>query len=289
MGVSGQSPIAKSIPRLASTINYISARRCQSGGYCFYRLEEPNCADTYFALAALHVISHLTRDEKTAYFLLSRQKPDGSYESLPQAYFSIGGLRLLGLKPLHDPGKYLINHARIYDTSLLPAGINSIFLPFYFLAKSLRWLGLKLGEEERKRIISFVLDHQKEDGGFGQTRSTLMETRDAMVVLHFLGESPPAERVKRFLTSCEDETHGFVNVPGIRFSYLEHIQAGLTTCHLVSVPASYPEVISDFLTACRRVNGGYARTTHTGIASLENTYLALSSFQLLSFLNPSRR
>ena len=38
------------------TIRYISERRCASGGYCFYRLDEPNAADTLYALASLALL-----------------------------------------------------------------------------------------------------------------------------------------------------------------------------------------------------------------------------------------
>ena len=38
------------------TIRYISERQCASGGYCFYRLDEPNAADTLYALASLALL-----------------------------------------------------------------------------------------------------------------------------------------------------------------------------------------------------------------------------------------
>ena len=32
---------------------YIMERLCENGGFCFYRLEEPNASDTYFAVLTL--------------------------------------------------------------------------------------------------------------------------------------------------------------------------------------------------------------------------------------------
>ncbi|MCX7982942.1 MAG: hypothetical protein N2572_08550 [Syntrophales bacterium] len=280
MCVSKKISFHRFIPHLDSTLDYIRMRRCQSGGYCFYRLEEPNCSDTYFALATLHLMDRLSFDKETADFLLSRQRPDGSYESLSQAFFSIGGLRLLKLKPLYDPREYLFAHTQAYDVSLLPPGTNSIFAPLYFLVNTLKWLNIKVPKKSRHQITSFVLYHRKESGGFGHIKATLMETRDAMVILDGLGVTCPWN-ITDFLSACEDINHGFVNIKGIRFSYLEHIQAGLEICHWLSFSPTYPGSIFNFLQACYRVNGGYARTTNTGIASLEDTYLAISSFQLL--------
>ena len=31
-------------------------RKCRDGGFCFYRLEEPNGLDTYSALSVLHLL-----------------------------------------------------------------------------------------------------------------------------------------------------------------------------------------------------------------------------------------
>jgi len=241
-------------------------------------------ADTYFALASLNLVGSLSPDEDTLAFLRSRQKRDGSYESIFQAFFAIGGLRLLNAPPLFDPRDYLIAHTRTYDISLLPPGSASIFAQLYHLTKLHRWLEVNLPPEKKRDLLSFVTSHQRGDGGFGHARSTLMETRDAVFILQYLGALVDLQKIYRFLRHCEDEGHGFVNLPGNQFSYLEHIHAGLELSGLLSAPPTYPKVIRDFLLACRRINGGYARTTHTGIATLENTYLALASFQLLSSL-----
>jgi hypothetical protein len=42
-----------------TTIEYIRERRCSSGGYCFYRLDEPNAGDTFHALASLAMLDAL--------------------------------------------------------------------------------------------------------------------------------------------------------------------------------------------------------------------------------------
>jgi len=38
------------------TIRFIAERRCENGGYCHYRLDEPGTADTFFALDTLRLL-----------------------------------------------------------------------------------------------------------------------------------------------------------------------------------------------------------------------------------------
>lgn len=37
-------------------LHYVMERKCEGGGFCFYRLEEPNCSDTYYALSILNFL-----------------------------------------------------------------------------------------------------------------------------------------------------------------------------------------------------------------------------------------
>ncbi|MDH7594200.1 MAG: hypothetical protein QHG99_07615 [Methanomicrobiales archaeon] len=46
-------------------LEYVKGCRCGSGGYCFYRLDEPNAADTYHALFTMVLLGEDVRDEKT--------------------------------------------------------------------------------------------------------------------------------------------------------------------------------------------------------------------------------
>ncbi len=71
------------IPSRETTIRYITERRCESGGYCFYRLDEPNAGDTFYALASLAILDALPRnDETTRTYLHSFQLPDGSFPNV---------------------------------------------------------------------------------------------------------------------------------------------------------------------------------------------------------------
>ena len=47
------------------TINYVTRCRCVEGGFCFYRLEEPNASDTYYALSILNLLGVDIEDDDT--------------------------------------------------------------------------------------------------------------------------------------------------------------------------------------------------------------------------------
>ncbi len=85
-------------------INYISERYCkEAGGFCFYRLEEPNGSDTYYALATLKLLDSLYGDDKTVRYLKRTQCEDGTFTRFFAAFYVIKKLQLLGESLDYDP------------------------------------------------------------------------------------------------------------------------------------------------------------------------------------------
>jgi hypothetical protein len=72
---------------------YILARTCPSGGFCFYRLDEPNTHNTYCALAASW--PSVSRPEDCQ---LSPSNPAGK-----RRVRLAGAGVFLAVQPLHDP------------------------------------------------------------------------------------------------------------------------------------------------------------------------------------------
>jgi len=112
---------------------YVRCRRCRNGGYCFYRLEEPNSSYTYWALAILHRLGQVDQDGETASFLQSFQRSDGGFENFQIAHFILKSFQLLNCEPLYDPAPYLRAQLHVYDVGLIPAGEASIFKHMYLL------------------------------------------------------------------------------------------------------------------------------------------------------------
>jgi len=91
---------------------YVEDRRCREGGFCFYRMEEPNGSDTYFALSILHWLDTPPGNARTATYLQKMQHGDGSYDSIFAAFYSLKSLLMLDIQPSNDLWPYILKHAR---------------------------------------------------------------------------------------------------------------------------------------------------------------------------------
>ena len=265
-------------------INYIMARRCQEGGFCFYRLEEPNGSDTYYALSALSSLGMDMKDYDTMQFLKNIQEKDGSYANIFLAYYAIKSLIVLRGEPKYDPSNYLSNIVRdcTVDSSELPVWTVSMFNSLYCLIDLCLSLNIKLEQETMKDIVASILASMKEDKGFGDIRSTLLETSQAVAILEKLNYPVDSLNVERFLKKCEDPDCGFTGVPGTSMSYLEQVHGGLAACHILSYKPRYLDQCISFVKGCQNHNGGFSR--QRGISTLEDTYYAIHSLSILAAL-----
>lgn len=261
-----------------SCIEYIAARRCQDGGYCFYRLNEPNPADTYFALDALRILGAVPEDPPTATWLLERQGEDGRYHSLECGYYALSSLAVLGLKPTHDPCLWLSSiplstpsggTRAVESTSLLAR-------PCHVL-KLYRTLRIRPRPAVRTAILDAVRACRHQDGGYGGGASTLVETYHALAISAAL--EVPSLGGRAFLTRCLHPTYGYVNLPGVVPAYLEHVAAGVGVARLLGVPPA--ESAETFVRQCRRENGGFGRSVFGGTATLEQTWYAVRTLDAL--------
>jgi len=260
---------------------YVQDRRCCGGGYCFYRLEEPNSSDTYWALAILHRLGLRVQDEDTARYLQSFQRVDGGFENFQIAYFALKGLQLLNSTPLRDPAPYLMDQLQVYDVQLVPAGEASIFKHMYLLVDMCVSLGIALRPPVQEQIAAFVLNQETPDGGFGRGCGTLIETAQALAILQWLDNLPEEKSTANFVSHCESPLFGFVNVPRTMPGYIEHIYWGLQARRLAGGKPLYPETCLEIVMMSQNLTGGFSRTTYGGIANLENTFFAVESIDYL--------
>jgi len=260
---------------------YVRDRRCCEGGYCFYRLEEPNSSDTYWALAILRHLGLRVQDEDTAHYLQSFQRADGGFENFQIAYFALKGLQLLNSSPLRDPAPYLKDQLHVYDVQLVPAGEASIFKHMYLLVDMCVSLGISLRPSVRKQIAAFVLNQQAPDGGFGRNYGTLIETAQALSILQWLGNFSEKKPVADFVSRCENPLFGFVNVPRTMPGYIEHVYWGLQARRFIGGMPAYAETCLEVIMGSQNLTGGFSRTTYGGIANLENTFFAVESLESL--------
>jgi hypothetical protein len=263
-------------------IDYTQARQW---GFCFYRLEEPNGSDTYYAIAILNILSVAFHDINTVRYLIEQQNDDGSYKGIFSAYYALHSLLLMGEHPAHDPSAYLLRHLHhyLFDPERLPAEVTAFFKRLVFLIYLCTGLGIDIPQKKKKEIIDFVLCFQRDDGGFGYGLSSLVETEQAASILRLLDYHPVKDlNIEEFIKSCETPVSGFTGVPKSSLSFIEYINSGIRASELVGYRPRYVDECFRFLRDCQTKTGGFSRGNGSGISTLENSYYAVDSLARLS-------
>jgi hypothetical protein len=270
------------LPELGrNAVSYIRERRCKDGGYCFYRLEEPNPKDTYHAVSAIESLGVPLDDPATERYLLEVQRPDGSYDSIYSVYHSVMALSIMGRTPERDPMPFVMEQLRLHRPEEVPLEVISAFGSLHMAVNMCHHLGDLPQRPVREEIIRFVEGLRCGDGGFGRPRPTLVETREALEMLEWLGEPLGIIESERLIRTFEDPGFGFVNVPGTSPAFLEHVHSGIVACHAHALRLRYADACTSFVIGCSRANGGFSRSVADGIPTLECTHLAVESISLL--------
>jgi hypothetical protein len=267
-------------------VRYVLERECVHGGFCFYRLDEPNGSDTWFALSILHALHCPFRSEKTRQYLCRLQRSDGTFDSLYTAYYAIRSLRLMNGAPLRDAASFVHKHLNIFIFSAdrLPPEVRSMFRRLRYLLELTDKLGLEMDPETTEDIIRFVLSFRQADGGFGHGRSSLSDTAETLRILRLLAYPVTDVKVCDFIRSCETPMTGFANLPGASLTCIETVHDGLLCATLVSHMPRYLNECVTFIRFCRNNRGGFSRNTCTGIATLENSFYAVHALRLTQML-----
>lgn len=278
-------PMIDTIETIETTIRYIRNRRCRDGGYCFYRLNEPNVADTYYALASLQMLNALPEDDrKTISFLHTFQNKDGGFSNVYVGYRAITSLIILGERPQRDPTGWILSSLRPPSDDIRPIESSSCFLQAYFLTDLCRYLTIPITGNIRETIINTILRNVHHEGGFGSPSATLADTSYALSILENLGYHDTSTRSRLFIHRCEDPEFGFLAMPGMYPPYLEDIHAGLCASSLLGERPAFLRSCEVFIMKCFHENGGYVRSVFGGSATLEHTYHALDAMRMITII-----
>lgn len=199
--------------------------------------------------------------------------------------YSIMGLHLLHKRPLYEPSQFIFEKMSEYhlEAGNIPVEITSIFKRLLFLVELYVSEGIKRNPILERNIHQIIFQFHNGDGGFGYKNSNLDETEKALQILKIVDtETDP--QILEFLKRCEKPDYGFTDVPETSLSYIEHIHAGLKAAQILSYKPRYLNACSIFVSGCQRRNGGFSRAINDGIATIENTYHAVSSILLISEL-----
>lgn len=273
----------------SGVIRYITERRCPDGGFCFYRLNEPNAADTFYAVSSLSLIGERFHDDLTVSYILGLQRKDGSYPTLYVGYYALKSLAALDIKPDFTPDIWIETINPVPHEIERPPESGSCFETSYLYSDLSHIYGVPVPAPVKTRIIRNITTHQLPDHGFGIQQSTLTETWHALAILSSIGLDSRSPGSDRFLTRCEDAKAGFLINPGSGSSFLEHLYAGIMIASLLGysswVLPRCREIILDLQTG----NGGFVRSRYGGSATLEYTFLAVSGLEIISSMKDTTR
>ena len=267
-------------------VAYVESTRSDDGGYCYYRLNESNAADTFYAVYVLTALNRpVPEPELTADFLQQRQGSDGSFQSVYSADYVLRGLDLLGVPPLFDPDDFL--HSQLNGT------LNIVSQPYYELSNSfLQSLGravaiLALRHEEpspavKTEVVAAVRPYKRPEGGFGADHASVYSTYNAVRALSFCPVDCLAG-VSQWIRRCEWKTGGFSQTPVNTPNYLDEIHRGLSIMRAVNERPRYPQETARFIGQLQNANGGFRRAVDSGISSLKNAYYALTALVELGY------
>lgn len=268
-----------SSPSLKAKIaNYIITRQNEDGGYCFAQgALESNGQDTYYGLAILNELDEsFPNVEKTLEFL-----DENRVDSIYSLYYVAKSQILLGkkiseeiafdIKQTLDTKKYFGSRIFFSDASEFSSTLMALELA------NLLKINVSLPE-----IVAWLLSFENEDGGFGQSGySNIDSTYHAVASLRLLGENPKrSAQTLRFVRSCEKPFGGFTVIPMNLTPYMEHTYYGVMTLDLLDQENLHFDQTINWVLSCQNSTGGFARSD-LGISTFVDTYYAIKLLQKL--------
>ncbi len=249
---------------IEKTLQFVSERKKETGGFGATRLLPPTVEDTYHALMILLTIQEETDietlpldDNGLKSFLREREaEPTKNARTLFQIAKSMITIRMEpDQKKLKDFALYRISQdvpleeiyysARIFNEILqeeFPCPSHILNLKTWRTAKDLRMLMYSKGKDsisnkDKKTYVQWLQDCQNYDGGFGfmpGTTSYVENTHTCLRALEWLN-SPPKDSTaaKNFILACRTVRGGFSRIQGAA-PFLDATWHGIISLKLAS-------------------------------------------------------
>jgi geranylgeranyl transferase type-2 subunit beta len=148
----------------------------------------------------------------------------------------------------------------------------------------------QLNEATRQRHLSYVLQRQQADGGWGGREGTsdLYYTSFALRTLAILGQlqGELAERCSSFLRSRLGANESIIDLLSLVYS-AKLIQAACDLDPLAGCEQPWQARLATLLESLRREDGGYSKSIEGKASSTYQTFLALICLELIEMQIPS--
>jgi hypothetical protein len=251
-------------------LSYIHSCQTEDGGYFFARIPPGSLRDSYFAVKTLLLLGEQPRQPAAVERFATNHLREIMGSPVHTCYRSMEILKALGkdLTPLRNQSDAikasLAALDAVGDPGTLYIEVVSELEQVFEAVSVLMYLGVPF---DRTAVVDLISSFSNRDGGFGSRgHSSLATTYYAVGTYALLGyPQKQPERILSFLRRQEREIY-----------FLEDLYYLSSACCILGETVSETERAISFVLNCQRESGGFARARPMGIATLEDSYYAIS-------------
>lgn len=258
---------------LQELINYIERCHLEDGGYFFARIPPSSGTDTYFAVKSLALMGVKPSNPEAVIDFFLRQIKACTLSGIVGIFSAVEVISELG---------QVTDSLRIYAENQISkwqnkaggfGALENIYVEVSSeleeTYRAVRTLKVIDSIPDEQVIVGFVSSLLNQDGGYGRNgHSTLASTFYATEIYKLLGVG----------AQKPDSTRSYLKMreKGRQIQFIEDLYWLVgSLANLGEKPCSTGR-ITNFILACQRPNGGFARAAIMGIPTLEYTFYALS-------------
>jgi len=261
-----------------SALCYIHTCQTEDGGYFFARIPPGSLRDSYFAVKTLRMLGQSPRRPAALERFVRAYLQEDAGNPVHTSYLAIEILKALGedLEALRHRSETieapLAALDGVSDPSTLYIEVVSELEKLFEAVSVLVHLGVPF---DRTAVVGLIASLSNKDGGLGSRGNSSLATTYYAARTSALLDYPlrHPERILSFLRRQERDVY-----------FLENLYYLSSACCILGETLSEPERAISFVLGCQRDSGGFARARPMGIATLEDTYYAISLFKQLGAL-----
>lgn len=268
-------------------IEFVYLRECREGGFTFCPPLHPSVQETFYAV---HILKTLRRKpqnpEKTAEYLRGEIKR----RSIFTVYHACKALQLLDEKPeIRELKDFLLskleeNMQNSFENEVLykSEGITDVYnfeVPsqvenICYIVELLNEIG---GEFDKSKVVNFILNFKRREGiiNLGTAYFILKTLKLCSYELNL-------PNITKYLRARELPQGGFVSFYNAYPPYIEDIFFWLKSAELLKISPRYKNETLQLINKLQNEDGGFRRSIYGGISTLEYSYCAVASIEILS-------
>ena len=275
--------------RLEKLKRYVLSRQSDDGGFAMCNPLPSSLAETFYAVHIFKALKwEIPRKNRLVEYLETNLRKE-----VYSIYYVFSSLKALDCEIPEEYCEFLLERLgdvlkRSIDMTLGDEGRDescsergitvtysfespNVLREIHCIAASLEICNRELPEE----VGSFVEKFRK-NGGYGAREANLRDTFFCVSIL-----KPKDVRIANFVRQHRCPQGGFAKRPGSFPPYIEETYYALSTFHELGYGYKDEET-ARYVVSLQNPDGGFRRSIYLGISSLENTFYAVKSLEMLS-------